>query len=147
MAENDIINLIIQAGQSGDYFSILNLKQPEAFELLNKAYYQIDTIKKSYKQLSILTHPDKNKHPLALDAFELLNKAYNVLKNEATQKNYIQTYLENIEKRKIKQVDELNIDNMNDKIKHQLKEYEYYEKIIEEQCLPNIKKCLEIKET
>mmetsp|Transcript_2802 Transcript_2802/g.2626 ORF Transcript_2802/g.2626 Transcript_2802/m.2626 type:complete len:129 (+) Transcript_2802:151-537(+) len=38
-----------------------------------------EEIKKKYHMLSVLVHPDKNKHEKAVDAFHLLEQAYKTL--------------------------------------------------------------------
>ncbi|XP_044756557.1 dnaJ homolog subfamily C member 8 [Coccinella septempunctata] len=48
----------------------------------------IDEVKKKYRRLSILVHPDKNQDDAerAQQAFEAVNKAWKVLENEVTRK-------------------------------------------------------------
>ncbi|KAL1139863.1 hypothetical protein AAG570_006840 [Ranatra chinensis] len=48
----------------------------------------IDEVKKKYKRLSILVHPDKNQDDpeRAQQAFEIVNKAWKTLENEETRK-------------------------------------------------------------
>ncbi|KAJ6513138.1 DnaJ domain-containing protein [Mycena sanguinolenta] len=46
-----------------------------------------EEIKKRYKQLSLLIHPDKNPHPRAPEAFDLLKKAESELSDEAKREN------------------------------------------------------------
>nr|CAG4650481.1 EOG090X0DLG [Sida crystallina] len=48
----------------------------------------VDDIKKKYKRLSILVHPDKNQDDAdrAQQAFEVINRAWKILENEKTRK-------------------------------------------------------------
>lgn len=56
----------------------------------HKNYYQIleidktatqEDIKKSYRNLALIWHPDKNKDPKSLDKFKEISEAYQVLSN------------------------------------------------------------------
>ncbi|XP_065584076.1 dnaJ homolog subfamily C member 8-like [Artemia franciscana] len=52
----------------------------------------IDDIKKKYRRLSILVHPDKNQNDLerAQQAFEVVNGAYKILENPETRKKCLE---------------------------------------------------------
>lgn len=56
----------------------------------------VEQIKKKYRSLSILVHPDKNPDDKdrAQQAFEVINKAYKVLENELTRKRCLEVYEE-----------------------------------------------------
>lgn len=57
----------------------------------------IDQIKKKYRSLSILVHPDKNHEKdreRAQMAFEIVNKAWKTLENELTRKRCLDVYEE-----------------------------------------------------
>ncbi|XP_055617892.1 dnaJ homolog subfamily C member 8 [Toxorhynchites rutilus septentrionalis] len=56
----------------------------------------IEQIKKKYRSLSILVHPDKNQDNIerAQQAFEVVNKAYKILENELTRKRCLEVYEE-----------------------------------------------------
>lgn len=56
----------------------------------------IDQIKKRYRQLSILVHPDKNQDDKerAQKAFEIINRAWKILENEVTRKKCLDVYEE-----------------------------------------------------
>lgn len=55
-----------------------------------------EQIKKKYRSLSMLVHPDKNRDNVerAQQAFEVVNKAYKVLCNEVTRKKCLDVYEE-----------------------------------------------------
>lgn len=54
----------------------------------------IEEIKKKYKRLSILVHPDKNQddQDRAQTAFEIINRAWKVLENDVTRKRCLDVY-------------------------------------------------------
>lgn len=56
----------------------------------------IEEIKKKYKRLSILVHPDKNQDDKerAQSAFELINRAWKILENDVTRKRCLDVYEE-----------------------------------------------------
>lgn len=56
----------------------------------------IEQIKKRYRSLSILVHPDKNQDnkERAQLAFEVVNKAWKTLENEPTRKKCLDVYEE-----------------------------------------------------
>uniref|UniRef100_A0A1I8PPA5 J domain-containing protein n=1 Tax=Stomoxys calcitrans TaxID=35570 RepID=A0A1I8PPA5_STOCA len=56
----------------------------------------IDQIKKRYRQLSILVHPDKNQDDKerAQTAFEIINRAWKILENDLTRKKCLDVYEE-----------------------------------------------------
>lgn len=56
----------------------------------------IDLIKKRYRSLSILVHPDKNQDDKdrAQSAFDVVNKAWKTLENDATRKRCLEVYEE-----------------------------------------------------
>ena len=45
-------------------------------------------MKRKYRMLSILIHPDKNKHERAADAFQLIDKAYKTLLDVDKKRTY-----------------------------------------------------------
>lgn len=45
-------------------------------------------IKRAYRRLAFLYHPDKNSHPSAEQVFKELNEAYDVLSDEEKRRNY-----------------------------------------------------------
>jgi DnaJ family protein C protein 8 len=56
----------------------------------------VEQIKKKYRSLSILVHPDKNPDDKerAQQAFEIINKAWKTLENELTRKRCLDVYEE-----------------------------------------------------
>lgn len=56
----------------------------------------LELIKKKYRSLSILVHPDKNpdNKERAQQAFEIISKAYKTLENEPTRKKCLEVYEE-----------------------------------------------------
>lgn len=56
----------------------------------------VEQIKKKYRSLSILVHPDKNQDDKdrAQQAFEVVNKAYKTLENELARKKCLEVYEE-----------------------------------------------------
>lgn len=56
----------------------------------------LDEIKKKYRRLSILVHPDKNMDDLerAQQAFEIINRAWKTLESEETRKKCLDIYQE-----------------------------------------------------
>lgn len=56
----------------------------------------IEQIKKKYRSLSFLVHPDKNQNDKdrAEQAFEIVNKAWKILENELTRKKCLDVYEE-----------------------------------------------------
>jgi DnaJ-class molecular chaperone len=61
-----------------DYYKILGVSKDAS----------IDDIKKSYRQLSLRNHPDRNKSPQASENFARINSAYEVLSDERKKRQY-----------------------------------------------------------
>lgn len=67
------------------------------FEVLHLEHTTpIEEIKKKYKRLSILVHPDKNQDDKerAQTAFEIVNRAWKILENDVTRKKCLGVYEE-----------------------------------------------------
>ncbi|PFH34822.1 DnaJ domain-containing protein [Besnoitia besnoiti] len=47
-----------------------------------------DDVRKQYRKLSLLIHPDKCKHPMAQEAFQVVNKAYEQLQRAEMREKY-----------------------------------------------------------
>ncbi|XP_028653876.1 dnaJ homolog subfamily C member 14 isoform X1 [Erpetoichthys calabaricus] len=45
-------------------------------------------LKKAYRQLAVLVHPDKNKHPRAEEAFKVLRAAWDIVSNPESRREY-----------------------------------------------------------
>lgn len=75
---NEQVNLVKQARASKDLYKILGIER-DANE---------DTIKKAYKKLAILLHPDKNPAPGADEAFKAVGMAYQVLADAGKRRQY-----------------------------------------------------------
>ena len=103
-----IVKRIFKSFQSNDYYAILgirnfifsNLQIPSrsitimpnhfviripGFELFNISEKQI---KKAYREMAKLVHPDKSKDPRAAEAFLLVEDAATILLNDATRSEY-----------------------------------------------------------
>ena len=61
-----------------DYYKVLGVSRDAS----------IDDIKKSYRQLSLRNHPDRNKSPEASENFAKINYAYEVLSDERKKRQY-----------------------------------------------------------
>lgn len=75
------INRLLRPGST--YFNL------NPFEVLQvEPETPIEEIKKKYRRLSILVHPDKNQNDAerAQQAFEILNRAWKTLESEETRK-------------------------------------------------------------
>lgn len=83
------IDRLLRAGST--YF---NLNPFEVLQIPSET--PIDGIKKKYKRLSILVHPDKNQDDKdrAQTAFEIINRAWKILENDVTRKKCLDVYQE-----------------------------------------------------
>ena len=61
-----------------DYYKILNIDKNA----------QAEEIKKAYKNLAMIWHPDKNKDPMALNKFKEINEAYQILSDKQKKMEY-----------------------------------------------------------
>ncbi|PHJ18725.1 hypothetical protein CSUI_007443 [Cystoisospora suis] len=61
-----------------------------------------DDIRKQYRKLSLLIHPDKCKHPKAQEAFQVVNKAYEQLQKAEMREKY-RDVIEEAKKRVLKE--------------------------------------------
>lgn len=75
--------LRVKACNPTDYYAILDLTA-----LKPPATCTSSDVKKAYRKLSLLTHPDKNGHEHAHTAFQLVSKAYLVLSDEGKKEIY-----------------------------------------------------------
>lgn len=83
------INRLLRPGST-----YLNLNPFEVLQIEPET--PVEQIKKRYRSLSILVHPDKNQNnsERAQLAFELINKAWKILENEQTRKKCLGVYEE-----------------------------------------------------
>lgn len=59
------------------------------FQVLGLEVTASDTeLKKAYRQLAVLVHPDKNEHPRAEEAFKVLRAAWDIVSNPEKRKEY-----------------------------------------------------------
>uniref|UniRef100_K7F529 DnaJ heat shock protein family (Hsp40) member C14 n=1 Tax=Pelodiscus sinensis TaxID=13735 RepID=K7F529_PELSI len=59
------------------------------FQVLGLEVTASDTeLKKAYRQLAVLVHPDKNAHPRAEEAFKVLRAAWDIVSNPEKRKEY-----------------------------------------------------------
>jgi DnaJ family protein C protein 8 len=74
--------------------SYLNLNPFEVLQIDIES--PVEDIRKKYKKLSILVHPDKNSEDKerAEKAFEIVNKAWKLLENDGTRKRCLEIYEE-----------------------------------------------------
>ncbi|EFX89214.1 dnaJ homolog subfamily C member 8-like [Daphnia pulex] len=79
------IDRLLRAGSS--YF---NLNPYEVLQIDHEL--PVEEIKKKYKRLSILVHPDKNSDDAdrAQQAFEVINRAWKILENDKTRKRCLE---------------------------------------------------------
>jgi hypothetical protein len=61
-----------------DYYELLRINRNAS----------TDEIRKAYRQLAVLLHPDKNPHPDAAEGFRAITEAYQVLSDEIQRKDY-----------------------------------------------------------
>lgn len=83
------INRLLRPGST--YFNL------NPFEVLQvEPELTVDQIKKKYRSLSFLVHPDKNQDnkDRAQQAFEAVNKAWKTLENDVTRKRCLDIYEE-----------------------------------------------------
>jgi DnaJ family protein C protein 14 len=45
-------------------------------------------LKKAYRQLAVMVHPDKNHHPRSEEAFKVLRAAWDIVSNPERRKEY-----------------------------------------------------------
>jgi len=79
-----LYNVIVQLGSEKE------IKKFDPFEILDvDGSADAPAIKKAYRKLSLIYHPDKNPDdPLAASRFIQITKAYNALTDETAKKNY-----------------------------------------------------------
>ncbi|CEG41700.1 -like protein [Plasmopara halstedii] len=68
------------------HYEVLNLKGAKQ----TPEFVNAHQVRKRYKELAILVHPDKNQSPNAESAFKRLSEAYECLVDEISQRAYLQ---------------------------------------------------------
>lgn len=89
--------------QTGDeaMYSLLNCKGKDAYSILGVTIESSqEQIRKHYKKIAVLVHPDKNKQPGAEEAFKILQRAFELIGEPENRKAYDQSVAEvlNVEK-------------------------------------------------
>lgn len=72
---------VIKGEICGSYYKVLGLNRKDS--LLDKS-----TVKKAFRQLSLVLHPDKNPSENAQSAFKVIQEAYECLSDELCKENY-----------------------------------------------------------
>ncbi|POM77488.1 Molecular chaperone DnaJ [Phytophthora palmivora] len=71
---------------SSTHYEVLKLEQLDYAPV----FANVQQVRRHYKELAILVHPDKNREPDAEAAFKRLSEAYECLVDEISQCNYLQ---------------------------------------------------------
>lgn len=75
---SDQLNLVKKINSCKNFYQVLSVSQDAS----------VSEIKKSYKKLALLLHPDKNHAPGAAEAFKTLGNAMNILTDLKKRKEY-----------------------------------------------------------
>eukprot|EP00210_Caulerpa_lentillifera_P004156 g3962.t1 len=111
--QEDPASTIIIAFNEKDYLKVLRLPAPDVDALGNPVWScDKDQISKSYRQMTLLVHPDKNSGDLARQAFQLLNKAYKILLNDDQRRSVLKLACEAAKKEKEKQEGKATVDEI-----------------------------------
>ncbi|XP_006897714.1 PREDICTED: dnaJ homolog subfamily C member 14 [Elephantulus edwardii] len=79
--EEEVARLLTMAGVPEDELN--------PFHVLGVEATASDTeLKKAYRQLAVMVHPDKNRHPQAEEAFKVLRAAWDIVSNPERRKEY-----------------------------------------------------------
>ncbi|XP_049531782.1 uncharacterized protein LOC125949113 [Anopheles darlingi] len=75
--------------------SLLNCKGKDAYSILGVSPdCSQEQIRKHYKKIAVLVHPDKNKQPGAEEAFKVLQRSFELIGEQETRKEYDQSLAE-----------------------------------------------------
>lgn len=75
--------------------SLLNCKGKDAYSILGvSADCSQEQIRKHYKKIAVLVHPDKNKQPGAEEAFKVLQRSFELIGEPENRKSYDQSLAE-----------------------------------------------------
>lgn len=76
-------------------YSLLNCKGKDAYSILGvQADCSQEQIRKHYKKIAVLVHPDKNKQAGAEEAFKVLRRAFELVGEPESRKTYDRSLLE-----------------------------------------------------
>eukprot|EP00958_Prasinococcus_capsulatus_P003030 scaffold269_cov404-Prasinococcus_capsulatus_cf.AAC.34 len=92
-----------KAARDAEVVRILSCFKPNPYEFLNVNFdAEEKEINRAFRKVSLLVHPDKNKHERAKEAFEALQLAHKQLKDEGFMKG-LRMSLEEAQKNQIKE--------------------------------------------
>ncbi|RZC84174.1 hypothetical protein C5167_046960 [Papaver somniferum] len=116
---------VSEVERDNEVLRILGCFKLNAFEFLNLPFDSSpDEVKRQYRKLSLLVHPDKCKHPQAKEAFSALAKAQQLLL-DPEEREYLLSQINSAkEELRVKRKKQLKKDNAS-KIKSQVDEGKY----------------------
>ncbi|MCL7031694.1 hypothetical protein MKW94_008693 [Papaver nudicaule] len=116
---------VSEVERDNEVLRILGCFKLNAFEFLNLPFNSSpDEVKRQYRKLSLLVHPDKCKHPQAKEAFSALAKAQQLLL-DPEEREYLLSQINSAkEELRVKRKKQLKKDNAS-KIKSQVDEGKY----------------------
>jgi len=97
---HELVESMLNEKDSKDYFAIMGLEFNIEFQERGVMILDSIIVKKKYRKVALIIHPDKCTHPNAGDAFKLLGEAFDCLTDPTHQKEYIVKLLN--KKRKIR---------------------------------------------
>lgn len=89
--------------QTGDeaIYSLLNCKGKDAYSILGVTTESSqEQIRKHYKKIAMLVHPDKNKQPGAEEAFKVLQRAFELIGEPENRRTYDKSLAEELDAKK-----------------------------------------------
>ncbi|KAI3974562.1 hypothetical protein MKX01_020334 [Papaver californicum] len=116
---------VSEVERDNEVLRILGCFKLNAFEFLNLSFDSSpDEVKRQYRKLSLLVHPDKCKHPQAKEAFSALAKAQQLLLDPEEREYLLSQISSAKEELRVKRKKQLKKDNAS-KIKSQVDEGKY----------------------
>ncbi|KAI3984972.1 hypothetical protein MKX01_004740 [Papaver californicum] len=116
---------VSEVERDNEVLRILGCFKLNAFEFLNLPFDSSpDEVKRQYRKLSLLVHPDKCKHPQAKEAFSALAKAQQLLLDPEEREYLLSQISSAKEELRVKRKKQLKKDNAS-KIKSQVDEGKY----------------------
>lgn len=82
----DELSEVVRVLRCSTHYEVLKLNEPDYAPV----FIDVQQVRKHYKDLAILVHPDKNRTTDAESAFKRLSEAYECLVDELSQRNYLQ---------------------------------------------------------